>query len=85
MCRLERDRDGKNQALGSRESQGEFISAPLQSFYMPQLSRRGAVMSDYLLNINPGNQFVLTIKVSVSPCYQQTLGRGFVVVNMGGN
>lgn len=46
----------ENRALGLDESQEEFISAPSQSFYMPQLSQLRVMMSDYLLNINSGNR-----------------------------
>ena len=50
-------------------------------------------MSDYRLNINPGNQLSATcfqagrvVKESILTCYHQTLGKkNFVIVNRGGN
>lgn len=52
---LLRDAGYYNVSSGSDGSQEEFIPAPSQLLYVPQLRR--APMSDYLLNIHPGNQF----------------------------
>lgn len=54
----------------------------MTAVYVPQLSQRRVVMSDYHLNINPGNQLSATcfssrrvVKVSVSTCYHETLDK----------
>ncbi|KAM3584987.1 uncharacterized protein V6R79_004420 [Siganus canaliculatus] len=77
---------GKVKPQVTRESEGIYLSSPPQSLFMRQLPQRRVMMSDYLVSINPGNQFNIGFFSGVvSKLTSLTKsGRCFVVAKTGG-